>query len=178
MCVFSHVWLFMTPWTVACQAPLSMNFPGRNTGVGCHLLLQGIFSTQGWNLCFPALTGWFFTTGPPGKPKSGMTKKWSTSKKCLKKFVHLNFYIWGQHYTKPGKKKSMIRSHLVGDHLRHDYGIIPREWESLYKTIEQMWKADGFRAQSLEQMPAFGASLCFYVCACSVVFDSLWPHGL
>ena len=24
--------------------------PGKNTGVGCHALLQGIFPTQGWNL--------------------------------------------------------------------------------------------------------------------------------
>ena len=24
--------------------------PGKNTGVGCHALLQGIFLTQGWNL--------------------------------------------------------------------------------------------------------------------------------
>ena len=24
---------------------------GKNTGVGCHVLLQGIFPTQGWNLC-------------------------------------------------------------------------------------------------------------------------------
>ena len=26
-------------------------FPGKNTGVGCHFLLQGIFLTHGWNLC-------------------------------------------------------------------------------------------------------------------------------
>ena len=26
------------------------NSPGRNAGVGCHALLQGIFPTQGWNL--------------------------------------------------------------------------------------------------------------------------------
>ena len=26
------------------------DFPGKNTGVGCHFLLQGIFPTQGWNL--------------------------------------------------------------------------------------------------------------------------------
>ena len=26
------------------------NFPGRNTGVGCHSLFQGFFPTQGWNL--------------------------------------------------------------------------------------------------------------------------------
>ena len=25
-------------------------FPGKNTGMGCHFLLQGIFLTQGWNL--------------------------------------------------------------------------------------------------------------------------------
>ena len=27
-----------------------MDFPGKNTGVGCHFLLQGIFPTQGSNL--------------------------------------------------------------------------------------------------------------------------------
>ena len=42
--------LLATPWTVACQVPLSMGFPGKNTGVGCHFLLQGIFPTQGMNL--------------------------------------------------------------------------------------------------------------------------------
>ena len=40
-----------TLWTVACQAPLSWASPGKNTGVGCHFLLQGIFPTQGLNLC-------------------------------------------------------------------------------------------------------------------------------
>ena len=35
-----------TPWTVACQAPLSMGFSGKNSGVDCHFLLQGIFPTQ------------------------------------------------------------------------------------------------------------------------------------
>ena len=46
------------------------NSPGKNTGVGCHFLVQGIFLTQGWNMSLmsPALTGGFFTTTPPGKP--------------------------------------------------------------------------------------------------------------
>ena len=39
---FSCVQLFVTLWTVARQAPLSM-------GVGCHSLLQGIVPTQGLN---------------------------------------------------------------------------------------------------------------------------------
>ena len=40
-----------------CYGPLSTkllcpwDFPGKNTGVGCHALLQGIFPTQGSNLC-------------------------------------------------------------------------------------------------------------------------------
>ena len=33
------------------QAPQSMNFPGKNTGVSCHFLLQEIFPTQGSNPC-------------------------------------------------------------------------------------------------------------------------------
>ena len=39
------------PWTVAQQPPLSMGVPSKNTGVGCHFLLQGISLTQGLNLC-------------------------------------------------------------------------------------------------------------------------------
>ena len=37
------------PWIAAHQAPLSMDSPGQNTGVGSHSLLQGIFPTQGLN---------------------------------------------------------------------------------------------------------------------------------
>ena len=39
-----------TPWTAARQAPLSMGFPRKNTGVGCYFLLQCILPTQGLNL--------------------------------------------------------------------------------------------------------------------------------
>ena len=43
----SRVPLFVTPWTVARQAPLSMEFSRQEYRVGCHFLLQGIFPTQG-----------------------------------------------------------------------------------------------------------------------------------
>ena len=65
VCVPSHVscvQLFATPWTVAHQAPLYMgDSPIKNTRVGCHALLQGIFPTQGLNPCLssPALAGGF-----------------------------------------------------------------------------------------------------------------------
>ena len=38
--VLSHVWLFVTSWTMACQAPLSMEFSGEEYWTGCHFLLQ------------------------------------------------------------------------------------------------------------------------------------------
>ena len=42
--------LFATPWTVS--PPVSCvhgDSPGKNTAVGCHALLRGIFLTQRWN---------------------------------------------------------------------------------------------------------------------------------
>ena len=42
------------------------NSPGKNTGVGCHALLQGIFPTQ----VAPALEADFLPCEPPGKPKN------------------------------------------------------------------------------------------------------------
>ena len=70
---FSLVLRSLTPWTVAHQAPLSMGFPGKNTGVGCHALLQGIFPTQGSNLYLLCLLHWqagSLPLAPPGKPNS------------------------------------------------------------------------------------------------------------
>ena len=37
---FSSAWLCATPWTEAYQAPRPWDSPGKNTGVGCHFLLQ------------------------------------------------------------------------------------------------------------------------------------------
>ena len=55
---------------IAQQAPLSMEF-SRNTGVGCHFLLQGIFLTQGLNPHLLSLLHWqagSLPAEPPGKP--------------------------------------------------------------------------------------------------------------
>ena len=47
---FSHVWFFATLWTIAHQVPPSWDFPSKNTGVGCHALLQWISPTQESNV--------------------------------------------------------------------------------------------------------------------------------
>ena len=47
------------------------NFLGKNTGAGCHFLLQEIFPTQGLNLCLLWLLHWkvgSLPAEPPGKP--------------------------------------------------------------------------------------------------------------
>ena len=36
-------------WTAAARLLCPWDFPGKNTAVGCHFFLQGIFLTQGWN---------------------------------------------------------------------------------------------------------------------------------
>ena len=44
--------------------------PGKNTGVGCHDLLQGIFLTEGWKECLLHLSHWQADSSPrvpPGK---------------------------------------------------------------------------------------------------------------
>ena len=45
--------------------------PGKNSGVGCHALLQGIFSTQVSDPCLLCLLHWQEGSllVPPGKPK-------------------------------------------------------------------------------------------------------------
>ena len=61
---FSHVQLFVTPWTVG-------DFSGKNTAVGCRFLLQGIFPSQGSNLYLLCLLHGqvgSLLAAPPGKP--------------------------------------------------------------------------------------------------------------
>ena len=43
------------------------DFPGNNTGVDCHFLLQGIFPTQGSNLGLPHCRQMLLPSEPPGK---------------------------------------------------------------------------------------------------------------
>ena len=39
--LLSHVWLFATPWTVACQAPLSLEFSSQEYWSGLPLPTLG-----------------------------------------------------------------------------------------------------------------------------------------
>ena len=70
-CVLSHVWLCVTPWTVTCQAPLSMEFSRQEYWSGLPFPSPGDLPDLGIKpmpYASPALAGGFFTTVPPGKP--------------------------------------------------------------------------------------------------------------
>ena len=72
MCVLSHVWLFATPWTVAGQVPLPMEFSRQEYWSGLPFRSPGNIPDPGIkpaSLVSSALAGRFFTTVPPGKPR-------------------------------------------------------------------------------------------------------------
>ena len=73
---------FVTPWTIAHQAPLSMGFPRQEywsrltfPSLG-HLPDSGIEPVAPVS---PALIGRFFTAEPPGKPPAYNFSVWSNS---------------------------------------------------------------------------------------------------
>ena len=57
----------VTPWTLLARLLHPWDFPGRNTGVGCHFLLQRIFPTQGSSLGLLYWQAGFLPSEPPGK---------------------------------------------------------------------------------------------------------------
>ena len=62
-----------TPWTVAHQAPLSVGFPKQINWSGLSFPSPGDLpypGTEPASLVSPALASRFFTTEPPGNPKS------------------------------------------------------------------------------------------------------------
>ena len=68
----SCVWLFLTPWTVAGQAPLSMGFSRHEYWSGLPFHPLGDLPDPGIRPASPvslALASGFFAAEPPGKPK-------------------------------------------------------------------------------------------------------------
>ena len=59
---------FVSPWTVALQAPLSMGFAGQEYWSGLPFPFPGDLPGSGIEPESPALAGGFFATEPQGKP--------------------------------------------------------------------------------------------------------------
>ena len=95
--LLSRVWLFVTPRTVAHQAPLSMGFLRQENWSGLPFPSPGDLLKPGIKPVFPALVGILFSTELAGKPKRSMRKynafhrtaKVGKSKSIFSKVKHL-----------------------------------------------------------------------------------------
>ena len=80
------------------------DFPGKNTGVGCHFLLQGIFLTKGSNSGLPHLQADSLPAEPPGKPSPGKKlEKTQTSGNT----PHVHRLTWRHQYYPKWSMESM-----------------------------------------------------------------------
>ena len=68
--MLSSVQPFTTPWPVACQAPLTVEFSRQEYRSGWPFPPPGDFSDLGIEPVSPALAGRCFTTELPGKSNS------------------------------------------------------------------------------------------------------------
>ena len=67
-CMLSHIRLFVTPWTVACKAPLSIEFSREEYWSELPFPTPRDLSDPGIEPVSPVLAGKFFTTEPLAKP--------------------------------------------------------------------------------------------------------------
>ena len=65
--LLSHIWLFATPWTVAYQAPLSMEFSRQEYWSGLPFPSPGDLPDPGIKPRSPALQADALPSEPPGK---------------------------------------------------------------------------------------------------------------
>ena len=110
--LLSRVRLFMIPWSAAHQAPPSMDFPGKSTGVGCHCLLHNwilLSHKKGWNnaIC-----------GNRDEPREPHTR-WSKSDKARQIFYDVA-YRWNQ--KKKIQMNLFIKQKQIHRHRGQNYG--------------------------------------------------------
>ena len=71
-----------TPWTIACQAPLSMGFPRQEYWSRLPYPSPGDLPNPGIKPMHPALACGFFMTKPPGKSHKSFTNLQSSAGKA------------------------------------------------------------------------------------------------
>ena len=91
ICMYAHAQLCRTLWPHGlwpARLFCPWNFPGNNTGVGCHFLLQEIFLSRDrtWSPVSPASASRFFTTAPPRKPINQL-------------YINNNYRIFAEYYN-------------------------------------------------------------------------------
>ena len=100
---------FVTPWTIACQVPLSMEFPGQEYWSGLPFSILGKLPDPGIqpaSLASHALPGSFFTTAPSRNYQQFASTSWSCPEKAMA--PHSSTLAWKIPWTEePGRLQSM-----------------------------------------------------------------------
>ena len=98
---------------VDCSLPVSSVhgiFPGKNTGVGCHFLLQGIFPHPGIEPESPALQALSLSTDLPGKPtwlmeaKTNKVHTWICSLLSISVDYQVAKHVWVHIFHRLGRR--------------------------------------------------------------------------
>ena len=95
-------------------------FPGKNTGMGCHSLFQGIFLTQGSNPCLLHLLNWqadSLLLVPPGKPYISWAKS-SNTRLFYNRVIHWILY-WKRRSEWLTGNRDRCSCPASGERIRH-----------------------------------------------------------
>ena len=122
---FRHVWHFVTLWTIARQAPLSMGFPSQEYWRLLPFPPPGYLSDLGItpaSLKSPALVSGFFTLplAPPGKPLYE-----AVVQSCLTLCDPMNCSTPGFHVLHYLLEFAQIHIHWVGDAIQLSSSVAP-----------------------------------------------------
>ena len=108
----TYVQLFVTTWTVACQAPLSMEFSRQEYWSGLPFPTSGVFSTQGSNPHLLRLLHW----QEDSLPLSHLGIPTSIKVKTNGFYIKI-LYVSDMFYFSNGYICIMEQSHRISDHI-------------------------------------------------------------
>ena len=121
-----------------------LNFSGKNTGAGCHYLLQGIFPTQGSKqhlFASPVLAGRFYrswATREAPRTQNEWVFTWALQEQSLFSTAFMLFWLSAPLVSKPEITESALLStrpldwwFWTGAWIHHSLGRSPWLWLSL-----------------------------------------------
>ena len=113
--------------------------PGKNTGVRCHALLQGIFPTQGSNPGLLHCRRILFPSEPPGKPKNTTVGSLSLLQGIFPT-QELNWVscIAGRFLTSWATREAHIRHTVYYFPYIHNFTCLCHSWHSSTCSLSQM----------------------------------------
>ena len=190
VCALSHSVVsnsFVTPWTVACHAPLSMGFSRQEYGSGLPFPSPGDLPNPGIEPGSPVLARGFFTI-------------WATREAhmctcvCVCEYIHIYIYTH-IHETKGDSPQGLwILKGITAKDSKQNTKLVPflgvlEPWKAAWShrgaclhlwlghpmTLRRVFSPGVYLEKTVSNANASSRSVQF---SCSVMPNSLWPHGL